>query len=243
MEQNTLVGLLRHVKEVLNKYHIEFWLDCGTLLGAVRNGKFIPWEHDIDLGAWQEKVSDNAKILLHKEFSKCGFDVGIYENHINIRKKGVEEMWLDINFYYLDEDKATLPRLLSINVVGKFLSYFLYVLFAPYHCKVYRVNSIMKSFIMKTLINVSRVMPFVLRKWLIQIGTVVYKKFGSKDVSWVISSDYFTNLSTIRFYKMDFNAPGKTEKYLAYRYGKNWKTSKRSWRTSRDDGAVLNPLK
>ena len=52
IRENNLIDLLRQVKEVLDKYNIEFWLDCGTLLGAVREGKFLAWEHDIDLGGW-----------------------------------------------------------------------------------------------------------------------------------------------------------------------------------------------
>ena len=37
-------------------HNIEFWLECGALLGAVRNGKIIPRQDDIDLGAWEEKT-------------------------------------------------------------------------------------------------------------------------------------------------------------------------------------------
>ena len=59
VQENTLIDLLRQIKEVLNKHNIEFWLDCGTLLGAVREGKFLEWEHDIDLGAGKKKLSKN----------------------------------------------------------------------------------------------------------------------------------------------------------------------------------------
>ena len=55
-QENSLISLLWQVKEVLDTHNIELWLECGALLGAVRNGKIIPWQDDIDLGAWQEKT-------------------------------------------------------------------------------------------------------------------------------------------------------------------------------------------
>jgi len=33
----------------------------------------------------------------------------------------------------------------------------------------------------------------------------------------------FTNLSVIKFYGMEFKVPAKTEEYLSYRYGKDWR--------------------
>ncbi len=75
MKEKKLIELLKQVKEVLDKYHTEFWLECGTLLGAVRIGKFIPWEHDIDLSTWQDRVSESVRMSISRELSSKGFKV------------------------------------------------------------------------------------------------------------------------------------------------------------------------
>jgi len=54
MDEKKAIEALRQVKEVFDNYDVEYWLDCGTLLGAVRNGKIIPWDNDIDLGMWKK---------------------------------------------------------------------------------------------------------------------------------------------------------------------------------------------
>lgn len=48
--RRTQVKLLSFFAEFCKANHLQYWLDFGTLLGAVRhNGHYIPWDDDIDV--------------------------------------------------------------------------------------------------------------------------------------------------------------------------------------------------
>ncbi len=48
-EQEIHLQLLKHFDEICKKESLQYFLAYGTLLGAVRENGFIPWDDDIDL--------------------------------------------------------------------------------------------------------------------------------------------------------------------------------------------------
>ncbi len=236
-KEEHLIDLLRQIKEVLDGHNVEFWLECGTLLGAVREGKFLRWEHDLDFGAWSEKVSKETKASLAASLIDRGLKVWIAENHINIKAK--EEIFADINFYHIEGDTAVMPALYPKNLFWRFIVFWQITLLAPYHSNAENAKSSINYFAAKSTINLARIMPSSLRKTLARMISAIYKKAGSKDTSWIVPKSYLSELSTIKFYEMEFKVPARKEDYLAYRYGEDWRVPKEDYVGLSEDKSFL----
>jgi len=234
MDEEEAIKVLTQVKRILDKYGVEYWLDCGTLLGAVRDGKFIPWDSDIDLGTWDNQIS--RLYNTSKELRDNGLKVGIWEWEGRVSISG-ENCGIDFYLYHLVDDKAITKWLIhgyKKNIMGQILDY-LHRIISEQRCVI--ENSHMPAFVTKILYKIVSRLPSHLRERLARIIWLLYKKTGCV-VYLSIPSHYFKNLSVIKFYGMEFKVPAETEKYLAYRYGENWRVPKKDYIHYEEDGAI-----
>lgn len=47
----------KHVFTILDEAGIRYWLEAGSLLGAMRSGDILPWDHDVDIGFIRDDIS------------------------------------------------------------------------------------------------------------------------------------------------------------------------------------------
>ncbi|WP_296848060.1 LicD family protein [uncultured Methanobrevibacter sp.] len=78
--------LLDFFDNICKKYDIAYWLDFGTLLGAVRHKGFIPWDDDLDMGMMR-KDFELYREVINKEICYHGLDDVLTANLIRIPRK------------------------------------------------------------------------------------------------------------------------------------------------------------
>lgn len=223
MEEAELVVSLRQIKKIFDEHKIDFWLDFGTLLGAIRDKQIIPWDKDIDLGMWRE---DLQKLLsFEDEFRKEGIEIHINNTEISFRKDkyiggaftyhrnegNAINSHISYPALYVRKNNKIVPsklgRLLTILVnYGNWL-----FTDEDLSCPTMPQFKIKKLFIL---------LKNPMRKLIYHIST---KIFGFKYRTDIIPREDFEKLKMIKFYDMDIKIPDNAEGYLVYRYG-DWKT-------------------
>jgi len=77
--------------KVMDRHKIPYWLDFGTLLGAIREGKIIEWDGDGDIGVWIEDL-DKMKEL-QKEFMAEDLQIYYQDSHAYLNLKVAKNRW------------------------------------------------------------------------------------------------------------------------------------------------------
>ena len=68
------LGILKAIDAICLRHGIDYWLDGGTILGAVRHGGFIPWDDDIDIAM---RLDDLPRFV---EAARRELPEGLYTN-------------------------------------------------------------------------------------------------------------------------------------------------------------------
>ncbi len=70
--QLKMLTALIELDSICSRYNINYWIDAGTLLGAVRHKGFIPWDDDIDVCMIREDFDKFVQVC-SKELNKEHF--------------------------------------------------------------------------------------------------------------------------------------------------------------------------
>jgi len=110
--QKANAGFLAKFDAFCESNNIQYWIDFGTLLGAIRHNGFIPWDDDIDIAMTREnyektinilKNNDNQDFLLEFENNKKN------KCFAKIAHKNSQNLFIDIfpyDFYHSKTNDA-----------------------------------------------------------------------------------------------------------------------------------------
>ncbi len=242
--QLTQLEMLKEVKRVCDNNGIAYFLDSGTLLGAVRHGGFIPWDDDLDVGMLRseyDKFIECAKRDLKDEYflQTWETDPGYPMPYAKIRKK---------NTYYGEKsfEKADINQGIFIDIFPydvwpakrkraffNRISRLRALLVAK--CKYMRVRSdkFYKSVIKFFIVTVVRFFSlFTTKEKLIRkyeklvlrtnaaesdelFEETLHYKFGY----WVLPKSVFRGYASMKFEDEEFSVPSGYDEYLTAVYG------------------------
>jgi hypothetical protein len=88
-----LLGIAVFLRDLLARESIVHWLDFGSLLGAVREGRLVPWDSDVDLGIL---ASDMDRVLaLRPEIEARGHQMDLSESavvRVNLSRRNLQHV-------------------------------------------------------------------------------------------------------------------------------------------------------
>ncbi len=96
--------VLNDIAEVCKKHGIRWFADCGTLIGAVRHGGFVPWDDDLDICMLREDY-DRFNEVAPKELPEgyCVLNMTNSENFENMLTRVANGYEINFNKDYLNK--------------------------------------------------------------------------------------------------------------------------------------------
>ena len=61
------LNILKYLHELCEKHDIKYFIDFGSLLGAVRHGGFIPWDDDTDISLARDEFERLYEVLVKEQ--------------------------------------------------------------------------------------------------------------------------------------------------------------------------------
>ncbi len=219
---------LSNTKEILLAHECHYFLDTGTLLGAVREKAFIAWDNDIDIGVVDFSFDNREIVHISKAFYKKGYNVTSVDDGINVSDQaGLLD--LSIKFYRKESEYYVLnlgkvQGSVSLSSISLYLSPFF----------LYKVGY-GRLFFLSIVANFISITRTIIPKSIISI---IDKKADVQLVTIKIPESLLDSFVDLEFYGDLYCVPRNFDKYLAFRYGLSWKTPKQNYNYIDEDGGI-----
>jgi phosphorylcholine metabolism protein LicD len=241
--KDILIRMLVDTDNILNDLNIEYWLDCGTLLGAIRDNQLISWDNDIDLGCWKTTSDYEMKQELRSKFEELDYEVFLTDHYLNIHFKNHSDLNMDLNFYTDENDNAVTPSSSLYPYLNDSWSKLTnHIIKSVYNGKYYlkRYSRVIRM-LFKLVLWLHNVMfslfPSKIKSKYLN-ALIKLRKKTSNHKAEVVPKIYFQEIKFTKILDGEYPIPEEADSYLYYRYGENWRTPVQDWDTFNEDGTI-----
>jgi len=208
------LAALREFRGVLDQVQFPYFIDTGTLLGTIRDRRFIPWDNDIDFGTIRtpdthRQLAEASRILHAAGYTYSRTDQGTYFTKAPDIEFGIMFYERDGQFFRNEFRKLEFP-------------------YGPFSRIAYLIKAVQSGFIVaydghspgkkirNLLLKAIGSRPFRPERQFSKLFNLQIKEIK-------IPVKFFDNLKALELYGDEYPAPSPPEEYLTWRYG-DWQT-------------------
>ena len=157
--------ILKSVLEICSALNIQYFLVCGSALGAVKYGGFIPWDDDIDIGMFREdyrRFSEEAPKLLPEYYFWQTFRTDPNAPLIFGKVRDCRTTYIETSVAHIDMNHGVYVDVFPLDLYpeGKFARWKLEVKKSLYKRQIATVYSAKRSVLGGILNSVNRLLGY-----------------------------------------------------------------------------------
>ena len=222
--QLRMLDMLVVVDEICRRHDIPYWIEGGTLLGAVRHEGFIPWDDDLDIALMKKDYVRLLKCL--KEELPAQYRLQTHETDRNYYLAFAKIRETDSEI----KETGEYDELYAYK--GIYIDIFSMEPVFPFFSKVSSyMNYLVRKFVPGRRTHIVKEMAVTVLFWLFKGGNGLFRLLGWLKKPSIIgysygvysplkcSEDMLFPLSEIKFENHCFKAPARVDAYLRSVFG------------------------